>query len=277
MNFRHPLVAIALFILLQIVGVSLFYIFGRSIWYPYYEKINAKPIMCPKAKECPKCQECPPCPKCTKKHLDVNLSAWKVTTYIPPKSKLSIEKRVNRHLGNSGFVVYPKKLTIIGMKHERQLEVWGELHGKWVFIATYPFTAFSGQLGPKIEEGDRQIPEGFYKITHLNPHSKFHLSMKLNYPNELDKKVAKKEKRTGLGGDIMIHGNNRTIGCVPIGDEGIEELYRLVKKVGMSNTKVILAPVDFRKITVNIKKDKHPWLNKLYKDLTKEMKHFTSK
>ncbi len=274
MSIRHPFIVIALFILLQLGGLSLFYFFGKNIWYPYYEKINSKPTPCPTCKEC---VMPPPCKVCQKKHIDENLSSWKITPYIPPKPLFSTEKRLNTHLGSAGFTFYPKKLTIIGMKHERKLEVWGELHKKWVLIAIYPFTAFSGQLGPKIEEGDRQIPEGFYKITHLNPNSKFHLSLRLNYPNSFDKKVAKKEKRTGLGGNIMIHGKNRTIGCVPIGDNSIEELYRLVKKVGMSNVKVILAPVDFRRITVNIKKDKHPWLNELYKKLTKEMKKFTSK
>ncbi len=272
MNIKHSLLSIAIFIFIVSIGVALFYLFGRSTWYPYYEKLYIT-----KKIEPLKCKECPKCEKCTKKHLDTNLSNWSPKPYIEPKPKLSTKQRLNRHLGSGGFVFFPKKLTLIGLKYERQLEVWGELKGKWSKIGVYPFTAFSGQLGPKIEEGDRQIPEGFYRITHLNHNSKFHLSLKINYPNRFDKKVAKKEKRTGLGGDIMIHGGNRTIGCIPIGDDSIEELYMLVKKVGISNTKVILAPVDFRKMKVNIKEDKHPWLRELYNKITKEMKKFTSK
>lgn len=274
MQYKNSIITIAIFLALQFMAVLLFFFFGKSVWQPYYAKLILKPI---ESTTSPKLEECQESKICTKKHLDTNLSKWKPKIYVIQKKKLSTTKRLNRHLGEGGFVFYPKKLTLIGMKHERELEVWGELHNKWVKIATYKFTAFSGILGPKIEEGDRQIPEGFYKITHLNPNSKFHLSLKLNYPNAFDRKVAKKEHHTGLGGDIMIHGGNRTIGCIPIGDESIEELYQLVKKVGMQNTKVILAPVDFRKMGVKIKKDKHPWLYKRYKEITKEMKHFTSK
>ena len=269
MNYKHSLLSITIFILVVLIGVALFYILGKSIWYPYYEKLyieqDIKPI---------KCVECI---ECEKKHLDINLSKWSPTSYTIPKKKIPINQRLNRHLGNGGFVFYPKKLTLIAMKYERQLEVWGELNGKWSKIGVYPFTGFSGRLGPKIEEGDRQIPEGIYKISYLNPNSKFHLSLRVNYPNAFDKKIAKREKRTGLGGDIMIHGKNQTIGCIPIGDESIEELYMLAEKVGIENIKVILAPVDFRKMNVNIKENRHPWLRELYDEITKEMKHFTSK
>jgi len=101
--------------------------------------------------------------------------------------------------------------------------------------------------------------------------------MRISYPNSFDKEMAKKDKRTNLGGDIMIHGSNRTIGCIPIGDDNIEEVYYLAQKVGIENIKVILSPVDFRKITVNIKSNKYPWLRELYAKITKEMKPFTSK
>ena len=87
--------------------------------------------------------------------------------------------------------------------------------------------------------------------------------------------MAKKEKRTKLGGDIMIHGNNRTIGCVPIGDKNIEQLYFLVEKVGMQNVKVILSPIDFRRTDVKIKNDKHPWLREHYEKIKREMKPFS--
>ena len=272
MNYKHSLFSIGIFIFIILIGIALFYIFGKSIWYPYYEKLyierDVKPVVPVECKECLECR---------KKHLDINLSKWSPLPYIIPKEKISTKQRLNRHLGNGGFVFYPKKLTLIGMKYERKLEVWGELNGKWSMIGLYSFTGFSGRLGPKIEEGDRQIPEGIYKISYLNPNSKFHLSLRVNYPNAFDKKIAKKEKRTGLGGDIMIHGSNVTIGCIPIGDESIEELYMLAEKVGIANIKVILAPVDFRKMNVNIKEDKHPWLRELYDEITKEMKEFILK
>ncbi len=68
-------------------------------------------------------------------------------------------------------------------------------------------------------------------IEYLNPNSKFHLSMKVSYPNSFDREMAKLDNRDNLGGDIMIHGSNRSVGCIPIGDGGIEELYFLVKRV----------------------------------------------
>ncbi len=188
---------------------------------------------------------------------------------------LSSEQKIKIALAKSDFILYPTELTLIGLKYERILEVWGRVkNGKWRHITNYKFTAFSGRLGPKLKEGDRQIPEGIYGISYLNPNSKFHLSLKVNYPNSFDKKMAKKEKRVNLGGDIMIHGSNRTIGCIPIGDEKIEELYFLAEKVGIKNIKVILSPVDFRHMEVKIKNRKHPWWRKLYSNIKKEMMEF---
>ena len=260
-----------------------FYLFGRTVWYPYYERAfiekNIQPMPTPEpCKECPKCEpchlthvgplrpiivekekECPECPKCPKPEV------------------LTSQQKIKRYLADSDFVFYPTNLTIIGLKHEKLVEVWTKYKGKYLHIITYPFKGFSGILGPKFKEGDRQIPEGIYKVSHLNPNSKFHLALRLNYPNEFDKKMARKEKRTKLGGDIMIHGSNRSIGCVPLGDANIEQLYFLVKKVGMKNVKVILAPVDFRQMEVKIKSDKHPWLKDLYANIKKEMKPFREK
>lgn len=266
---KNFLLHFILFITIQSFVLLAFYIFGKSIWYPYYEKYyiqkNVKPIACKK------------CPECPTPEIKEPVAAPEPVVAKPIPEKLSAERRLKRLLADSDFVIYPKKLTLIGLKNEKLLEVWGTLNGKQVLIRTYPFTSFSGMLGPKFKEGDRQIPEGIYGISYLNPNSKFHLAMRVNYPNEFDKKMAKKEKRTNLGGDIMIHGSDRTIGCIPIGDDHIEELYFLAEKVGMQNIKVILAPVDFRLTDVRIKTKKHPWMKDLYKNIKKEMHAFTSK
>jgi murein L,D-transpeptidase YafK len=237
-----------------------FYVFGKDIWYPYYKKCFIEEIVQEvpaKEKDCKEtASNSLPCPKCPICKKSPNLTA---------------EQRLKYLLADSDFIVYPKKLTLIGLKNEQLLEVWGELNGKQVLIRIYPFTAFSGQLGPKLKEGDRQIPEGIYGISYLNPNSKFHLSMRVNYPNTFDKKMAKKEGRTNLGGDIMIHGSNRTIGCIPIGDDKIEELYFLAEKVGIENIKVIISPIDFRLTDVKIKSNKHPWMKKLYSHIKTSM------
>jgi len=261
-------------LLIIATSLILFYLLGRDIWYPYYKE-------CFIHKDIEPIKELPTTKECNLTHCDPNTidipPIINIDLIAPPQEQLSSERRLKRHLADSDFIIYPKKLTLIGMKHEQSLEVWGDLRGKWMHIATYPFTAFSGRLGPKFREGDGQIPEGIYRISYLNPNSKFHLSMRVNYPNRFDKKMAKKEKRTNLGGDIMIHGSNQTIGCIPIGDDRIEELYFLAEKVGIKNIKVILTPVDFRRMEVNIKNDKHPWLKDLYANLKKEMQPFISK
>lgn len=136
------------------------------------------------------------------------------------------------------------KLRILVFKNERRLEVHAP---GWETPRVYPMTGFSGTLGPKLKEGDRQIPEGVYGIEYLNPNSSYYLSMKVSYPNDADRQRAKADGRTKLGGDIMIHGKNVTIGCVPIGDDAIEDVFYLANAVGIKNVSVIIAPYDMRK------------------------------
>lgn len=109
-------------------------------------------------------------------------------------------------------------------KREQELEVWVREDGAETFslLKRYPVCAVSGELGPKRRQGDLQIPEGFYSIDMFNPASRYHLSMRVNYPNRVDR-----IRSTGdsPGGDIFIHGGCATVGCVPVTDDYIEELY----------------------------------------------------
>jgi len=191
--------------------------------------------------------------------------------------KNDTKQRLNHRLANiDDFVVYPSKVTLIAIKNERKLELWGYANDKWHHIHNYSFTAFSGVLGPKLKEGDKQIPEGIYSISYLNPNSIFHLSMKLNYPNEFDKKMAISDNRDNLGSDIMIHGKDRSIGCIPIGDSNIEELYMLVEKVGISNAQVIISPIDFRiQKQSPLKNNKIKWIDTLYDNIEKSLQEFS--
>lgn len=109
-------------------------------------------------------------------------------------------------------------------KHEKRLELWGKHSDdrKFQLITQYPFCKSSGDLGPKRKEGDGQIPEGVYHINHFNPNSNFCLSLGINYPNASDAILGVKGK---LGGEIYIHGDCVTIGCIPITDDRIKELY----------------------------------------------------
>ena len=135
-------------------------------------------------------------------------------------------EQIRDSLFRSAGVEYPPaRIFIRAFKHERVLELWAadSLDAKFELISSYPFTAFCGDLGPKRKEGDIQIPEGFYHINLFNPASSYHLSMQINYPNLSDRIRATNKDHPG--GLIFIHGNRVTIGCIPIGDRSIEELY----------------------------------------------------
>ncbi|MBE6383114.1 MAG: hypothetical protein E7049_08920 [Lentisphaerae bacterium] len=136
------------------------------------------------------------------------------------------------------------KLRILVFKSERSVEVNAP---GWKAPRIYPMTAFSGTLGTKLREGDGQIPEGIYGIEYLNPNSSYYLSLKVTYPNASDRARAKADGRTNLGGDIMIHGKAVTIGCVPVGDDAIEDIFYLASAVGIKNISVVIAPYDMRK------------------------------
>jgi hypothetical protein len=141
----------------------------------------------------------------------------------------------------------PQALALIGLKEEKMLEVYAAgTNGAFRFIRSFPIRAASGKLGPKLREGDRQVPEGLYRIESLNPNSAYHLALRVNYPNEDDRARAAAEKRTHLGGDIMIHGGAASIGCLAMGDEAAEDLFVLAALTGISKMEVILSPVDFR-------------------------------
>lgn len=112
-------------------------------------------------------------------------------------------------------------------KRESILEVWLQPEGQseFVILHSYPICAWSGQLGPKTKTGDRQAPEGFYAVgpKQLNPFSSYHLSFDLGYPNAYDRAQGR------TGSLLMIHGNCLSDGCLAMTDEGIEEIYTLVK------------------------------------------------
>ncbi len=117
----------------------------------------------------------------------------------------------------------PRAIFLRAFKREALLELWvrGD-KGSFKLVATYPVLASSGLPGPKRRQGDLQVPEGFYFINRFNPESAFHLSLGINYPNAADLLEA---DPAAPGGDIFIHGNKVTVGCLPLGDPAIEELF----------------------------------------------------
>jgi murein L,D-transpeptidase YafK len=123
-------------------------------------------------------------------------------------------------------------------KREKILEVWAKPATAITYqlITTYPVCAISGNLGPKRMEGDYQIPEGFYYIDRFNPQSNFHLSLGINYPNASDRILGRPGK---WGGDIFIHGSCVTVGCLPMTDDLIKEIYVMAVEAKANGQKQI--------------------------------------
>lgn len=134
------------------------------------------------------------------------------------------ESIVKQYFANQKLSMDKFQLFLRAFKKEEILEVWIKEMNKeqFVLLQTYDFCSSSGTLGPKRKEGDAQIPEGVYQINHFNPVSNFYLSLGINYPNASDKILSDK---IHPGGAIYIHGNCVTIGCIPITDDKIKELY----------------------------------------------------
>ena len=133
----------------------------------------------------------------------------------------------------------PRQLFFRVFKKEMTLEVWAsnQRTGPLTHVTSYRICQSSGDPGPKKEEGDGQVPEGFYGIRHLNNRSSFHLSMLISYPNRRDRRL----KYTGSA--IMIHGSCVSVGCLAMSDERIEELWLMVSAVyGRSRIPVHIFP-----------------------------------
>lgn len=191
----------------------------------------------------------------------------------------AVDKRLAPCFAAAAIPYPPSKVTLIGFKQERELQVFAAgTNGQYRFIRSYPIRAASGNLGPKLRQGDKQVPEGLYQIESLNPNSRFHLALRVNYPNDFDRARAKEDGRTTLGGDIMIHGNTVSIGCLAMGDSAAEDLFILAARTGLQNVQVILSPVDFREGKVTkASADAPEWLGRLYSIIRTELKKYARK
>lgn len=174
----------------------------------------------------------------------------------------------------AGIAYPPKRLALLAFKRERRLSVWAGDGGRWRYLRSYPILAASGNAGPKLREGDYQVPEGLYRIAWLNPASSDHLSMKVSYPNDFDRAMAAADGRTRLGGDIFLHGRNVSIGCIAIGDPAIEELFTLVADVGTPRVRVVIAPNDLRARGAIAPLDGPLWIGRLYASIAAALQEF---
>lgn len=188
----------------------------------------------------------------------------------------SATKRITEKFESAKVSWPPAEVALVAIKDKKHLELHArQKGGAWTFIYSYPVLAASGGTGPKLTRGDRQVPEGVYRISFLNPNSRYHVSMRVNYPNAFDRKMAKKDGRKDLGGDIMIHGKKSSAGCLAMGDTAAEELFVLTAEIGVQNIKLVIAPTDFRHNAIPaIRADQPRWLSSLYMEVASEMSQF---
>jgi hypothetical protein len=189
-----------------------------------------------------------------------------------------VDRRLRPAFQQAEVSMPPKQLTLLALKEEKRLEIYAadDSNGPR-FVLSYPILAASGIPGPKLREGDKQVPEGFYRIELLNPNSRYHLSLRVNYPNPADIEQAGRDGRdlSMLGGDIMIHGGAESIGCIAVGDPAVEELFVLAARTGLDNVQLIIAPSDFRRRNVPAPPESGPsWTVQLYERLSAEMRRF---
>lgn len=164
-----------------------------------------------------------------------------------------------------------KYMYIRSFKYDSELQVWvrNNLSDTFTLFKAYKVCALAGTMGPKRMEGDYQVPEGFYYINEFNANSMYHLSLGLNYPNPADKVLSDSMRP---GGEIYIHGSCVTVGCIPVTDPQIEELYVLssyARAAGQEFIPVHIFPAKFRE------PESAAYLEKLY-DTDKGLKSFAT-
>ena len=174
-------------------------------------------------------------------------------------------------------VAYPaKELLVRTFKKEGTLELWaGDGRGPLTLVRSWPVCASSGALGPKRQQGDLQVPEGVYTLDKLNPVSSYHLSLHVDYPNRADRIAAKRQSIANLGGDIMVHGECVTIGCIPIENDPIEELYLAILDAGVHPPiHIFPARLDDPGLAALLPTTKDPSVRELWSDLARVQRAF---
>lgn len=197
---------------------------------------------------------------------------YQKTFQKPSESFVRKESLLKKLFELKGLKWPARYLYLRAFKYDSQLEVWAKnsVKDEYKLVKMYKICALAGTLGPKRFEGDYQVPEGFYYINEFNPNSNYYLSLGLNYPNASDKLLGDAARP---GGDIYIHGGCATVGCIPIRDDQIDELYVLTASAKGGGLDFI--PVHIFPINYNVKKS-YEFLAKLTKE-NASLKRFTDK
>jgi murein L,D-transpeptidase YafK len=156
----------------------------------------------------------------------IMLAACSNAPVLPAPSEVPLQKDTLDLLSKKGMQVGSAVFVRV-FKEESELEIWKQRDdGRFYHFKTYPICTWSGELGPKLVQGDKQAPEGFYNITPtlMNPNSKFYLSFNLGYPNSYDKALGR------TGDSVMVHGKCRSAGCYAMTDALMEEIYGVTRE-----------------------------------------------
>jgi murein L,D-transpeptidase YafK len=165
----------------------------------------------------------------------------------PGEALLRKEDTLQKQFAAKGLKWPAKYIYIRSFKYDSQMEVWvkNEIKDPFQLFKTYKVCALAGTLGPKRMQGDYQVPEGFYYINEFNPQSNYYLALGINYPNVSDRILSDSMEP---GGGIFIHGSCVTVGCIPLTDQQIDELYILAvhaKDLGQDFIPTHIFPVRF--------------------------------
>jgi murein L,D-transpeptidase YafK len=159
-------------------------------------------------------------------------------------------------------------------KEESEMEIWKQNRdGQFALLKTYPICRWSGDLGPKKKQGDRQAPEGFYTITpgHMNPNSSYYLAFNTGFPNAYDRAMGY------TGSDLMVHGDCSSRGCYAMTDEQIQEIYALARESFFGGQKSLqLQAFPFRMTALNMAKHRNNPNFAFWKMLKEGYDHFNA-
>ncbi|MDH6264929.1 murein L,D-transpeptidase YafK [Rhizobium sp. SG_E_25_P2] len=140
-------------------------------------------------------------------------------------------------------------------KEEEVMEIWkADMNNRYQLVATYPICAWSGQLGPKKKEGDRQAPEGFYTVSpgQMNPNSSYYLSFNIGYPNKYDRAYGRS------GSNLMVHGACSSAGCYSMSDAAVLQIYAFAREAFRGGQKAFqIQAYPFRMTAENMAKHRH--------------------
>ena len=184
------------------------------------------------------------------------------------------EMLLRKEFKSKGLRFPPREILMISYKEEDELQIWVKDKFEFELFKVYKVCEKSGYFGPKRKQGDQQVPEGFYKINVFNPTSSYHLSLGINYPNQSDTILG---TSSDLGGDIYIHGGCVSVGCLPMEDEIIKEIYvlnTLARNNGQIEIPIYLFPFKFNKLTEYIYYKENPKLVSFWNNIKSEYYYF---